>query len=80
MYAGVLGEFDTAESEIKAERVARVRRSSARRKGGPMGRVPTDGGACTSVMLRGGCWVGRMRSTSLQRRLYEALSETYWLV
>ena len=29
MYAGVLGEFDTAESEIKAERVARAARQRA---------------------------------------------------
>ncbi|WP_172651090.1 recombinase family protein [Rhodococcus opacus] len=31
MYAGVLGEFDTAESEIKAERVARAAKQRAER-------------------------------------------------
>ncbi len=63
MYAGVLGEFDTAESEIKAERVARAARQ-APRKAGPMGLAPMGGSALTSVMGRAASSGGRTRSTN----------------
>jgi len=79
MYAGVLGEFDTAESEIKAERVARAAQQRAE-EGRPNGALGYGGVECTSGTTPG---ASRPRAMSrIQRRptLCAVSWRTFWPV